>query len=349
MNIEANIRDILALMERPSFCVRDGVILEVNQEAAALGFRPEMAIAPMLGTNQQVYAEFTEGLLHLPLTGSMWSGSARVSKLGDLHLFTLEQEEPQLQAYALAAQELRRPLQNLVAVIEHLAPELNQIGQTSAGIGVQNMNRSIYQLHRLVNNMSDAQDSGIARMELRELTSVVQEIMDRVRDLFESIQVTLDFHNHPERIFSLADVQKLERAIYNLLSNALKHTPTGGTVSVQFYRKGNHVYFTVTDPGTGGTITPEAFRKFLREPGLGDPRDGLGLGITLVRSIAAAHQGNLLFRPVSTGGMQAVLSFPIRQGSSELRAPLLTVDYAGELDHGLVELSEFLPPDLYSL
>lgn len=345
MQIEASLQDILSLMDRPAFGVQDGVILAVNQEAENAGFRSDTAVAPLLQDSRKAYEEFSEGILQLPVRGPLWSGIARISKLGDVDLFALEREEenPELRAYALAAQELRRPLHQVMTVCSQLSQEV-QSGQE-----IPRLNKGLYQILRMVNNMSDAQNIGAPRLELRELTGVMQEIMDHAEVLFEAIGVRLEFSNHPSRIFSLTDVQKLERAIYNLLSNALKYTPVGGTVVVQLARKGNFVHLTVTDPGNGGALSPEDFRKFLREPGLSDPREGLGLGMMLVRSAAAAHQGTVLFRPTEAGGMQAVLTLPIRQGGTELRSPALLVDYAGELDHGLVELSEFLPPELYSL
>ena len=351
MNIEINIRELLSLMDRPAFCVSGNLVTEVNAAAQALGVQAGFSIAELICGDGAEYETYSDGMLYLTLKLPESSPCARVSKLGGQDLFTIEpEEEDHLQALSLAAQELRLPLSQVMSVYETMMPKLEQAASEKEALQLCRMNRSLYQLLRLVGNMSDARSGGIARMELQELTALLAEIMEHAQDLCQAAGVTVVFENHPAHVFSIVDIQKLERAVYNLLSNAIRHTPAGGVIHVQFARRNNSAVLTVSDPGNGASadLSPESFQKYHREPSLFDKQDGLGLGMTLIRSAATAHQGTLLLRPRSEGGMQAVLSFPIRQDTSQLRSPVLRIDYAGERDHGLVELSQFLPPERFS-
>lgn len=351
LKIETNIEDILDLMDRPAFCVDGGVIRAANDAARSRMLSPGENVFPLIRTGAREYEAFSSGCLYLTLCIGDETCGASVTRLGDQDVFTLEKSDGDLtlKAYALAAQELRQPLSQLLAVSDQLFPALEDPENGSTAEQIARMNRSLHQLLRLVGNMSDAATAGAARMELRDVTAVVQEIIDHATPLCQSAQVTLSFENHPVPVYSLLDSQKLERAIYNLLSNSLKHMSPGGEIAVQLKRRVNTLYLTVTDSGDSARsgLSAGMFSRFLREPGMTDGRSGLGLGLTLVRAAAAAHHGALLLDQTSSGGVRATLSFPIQQDSGSLRSPSLHIDYAGERDHGLIELSESLPYQLY--
>ena len=70
--------------------------------------------------------------------------------------------------------------------------------------------------------------------------------------------------------------------------------------------------------------------------------------MVLVQSAASEHQGTVLVDHPEGAGTRVTMTIAIRQnGASLLRSNTLSVDYAGEQDHALIELSEFLPPELY--
>jgi hypothetical protein len=69
--------------------------------------------------------------------------------------------------------------------------------------------------------------------------------------------------------------------------------------------------------------------------------------MVLIRSAAAAHGGTVLMEHPEGMGARITMSLAIRQTSGQLRSNVLMVDYAGERDHGLIELAESLPARLY--
>ena len=106
----------------------------------------------------------------------------------------------------------------------------------------------------------------------------------------------------------------------------------------------------VTDSGSGiaQNVRSSVFSRYLRQPVLEDSRYGIGLGMVLIRT-AAAHPGGTVHIDQPDGaGTRITMTMSIRQSKqATLRSNVLRVDYAGERDHGLIELSECLPTELY--
>lgn len=352
MKVETNISQILDLMDRPAFCAENGVILEANQAAKAKLLVPGTPVKSLIVSGQDDYAAFSSGCLYLTLQLGGKQVGACITRMDNADLFSLDREDenPELRTLSLAAQELRQPLSQMLSIADHLFPGLTELDDPEKARQIALMNRSMHQMLRLVGNMSDAATAGISRIELRDFSAVVQEIVDHAAPLCQSTGAELSFTNHPAPIYTLMDSQKMERAVYNLLSNALRHGSPTGRVGMTLSRRKNTIVLTITNSGrqNASPISAGTFSRFLREPGIQEGRSGLGLGLTLVRSAAAAHQGALLLQALPDGGVQATLTFPIRQEPGTLHSPTVRIDYAGERDHGLIELSESLPPELFS-
>ena len=135
------------------------------------------------------------------------------------------------------------------------------------------------------------------------------------------------------------------------MPNALKYPPTGGSVAVSLNRQGRMVSLQIRDSGSGiaAEVMGSVFRRFQRQPGIEDGRNGIGLGMVLVRSAAVHHGGTVLIDQPDGQGTRVTMTLAIRQdNSSTLRSPILRVDYAGGRNHTLLELSDVLPPQLFS-
>jgi signal transduction histidine kinase len=214
------------------------------------------------------------------------------------------------------------------------------------------LNRRMYQMLRIIGNMSDAVRFAYhdGPQEYVDAVALVREIFDRASAYAETAGFTLQLSAPTAPIYTLANRDLLERAIYNLLSNAMKFSPSGTTISVGLTQQGNRLCLTFDDPGRGidRQVQSSLFQRYQRQPGLEDPSYGLGLGMTLVRLAAAAHGGTVLIDHPKQTGTRVTLTIKVQQNpSNTLRSPVLRVDYAGERDHCLLELSETLPSYLY--
>ena len=170
-------------------------------------------------------------------------------------------------------------------------------------------------------------------------------LCERAEPLFALRGVALRFSASHESHVIAFNAPMLERALLNLLSNALKFTPEGGTVSVRVKCGERHVQLTVADTGRG--IEPERlahiFERYLDTDRLDPaPPHGLGVGLSLCRRIAQGHGGMLVAESAVGKGTAFTLSLPNAR-STDLSLSDRRFDYAGGFDHVLMELSDALP------
>ena len=144
------------------------------------------------------------------------------------------------------------------------------------------------------------------------------------------------------------DRQRLERAVWNLLSNTVKFTPKGGTITAELEYTFSAAVLRIHDSGEG--VSPAqlttAFQGYDRICALGDPRWGAGLGLPLAEHIVRLHGGTLMLHTSEGKGTTAVLSLSLSvPGTAELQfhSPTASIDYTGGYAHELVELSDVLP------
>ena len=346
---------MLDLMIRPGFCVKDNKIIRVNPAAESHQIKVGTPISKLLETGKKEYAEFTGGCLYLTLNIYDQPCGASVTRVEDFDVFLLEQdtEQAELQALALAARELRDPLTSIMTTTDILFPS----AQSDPAMREQmiRLNRGLYQMLRVIGNMSDAgrfASGSASRMETVDITAVMGEIFQKAAVLAEQAGIGLTFTNLKRPVCILADRDILERGVLNLLSNALKFSPRGGTVTASLTKKAGLLILTVQDSGDGVPehIKGSFFNRYLRQPAVEDSRHGLGLGMVLVRSAAARHGGTVLLDQPNGTGARITMTLAIRQNTDTVvQSHRLRIDYAGERDHSLIELSDILPAELYDI
>ena len=339
--------DLLDLMIRPGFYAKENRIVRLNAAAEGLLLSPGMDIRPLILSGLEEFEAFQAGCLYLRLSLSCKGIGACVTKSGDMDVFVLETEDSDsaLQALSLAARELREPLASIMVSSGSL--HIADADAQQAAL----LNRGLHQLLRLVGNMSDAgRMSAVSQLETTEIDAVFAEIFEKAAALAGASHVSVTYQGLERPIACLADREQLERAVLNLISNALKFTPAGGTISASLTRSGKMLRLSICDSGSGisQNLLGSVFSRYLRQPCIEDSRFGLGLGMVLVRSAAANHGGAVLIDQPEGTGTRVTMTMAIQQNASGvLRSPVMRVDYAGEQDHALIELSGCLPASLY--
>ncbi len=351
-----NTAAMLDYIIQPAFCVKDGKILHVNRAAEAYLLTVGGEILPMISIGQEEYQAFTEGCLYLTLSLCDQSYGFTVSHVDGLELFILEPEADngQLRAMALAARELREPLANIMTMADKLFPTISNADAPAAQEQIARINRGLYQMLRVIGNMSDAARytyETAPALEQRDVCGILEEIFSHARELGRLSNIDIRFTAPQEAIYIPVDAQKLERAVYNILSNAMKFTPSGGWIEAKLTNRGSKLYLTVEDSGSGipASLRGTVYSRYLREPSVEDGRHGIGLGMVLVYAAAAAHGGTVLMEQPENGGTRITMTLSTdNDHSGMLRSNILQVDYAGERSHGLVELSDILPHGAYT-
>lgn len=351
MNQTANPAKMLQFITQPAFLVKSGVITEVNDAAAACQITVGTPISEMILLDREDYEVFSSGKLYLALN----VGRAWVSVCDGFHLFCLEDtiSSPELRAFALAAQHLREPLSNAVSGTEMIIQRTDLEG-TDIKKQLSQINRSLYQLIRAVCNMSDVSQLGIvskANSKLCNARYVFGEIFEKTATFTENLGHSLQFRNLKQDIECVLDTQLMERAILNMVSNALKFSPEDSSILVVLKHNENRISLTIENSIQDGYsgLYGNAFNRFLREPGIESGQMGIGLGMSIISRAVSAHGGTILLNFNRRGVVKTTISFPIRTTTEpSAKSPIILLDgYTGGIDSYLVELSDVLPNHYY--
>lgn len=343
---------ILDLIDRPAFCVKDGVVTQANLAARQKQIAVGTQISALLRNDLQAYNEMGNGCLAVTVHCGSDEYLTSVTHTDEYDVFRIEQDlvSPELKALSVAAQHIRVPLATAMTVCDEIFTQMDECPNSQAA----QLNRALFQMHRLICNISDtARYSEIPPIQMQtvNLTAVFDEVFEKATAILQSTGVRVQYTGLDTPVYCLADSEKLSRAVYNILSNAVKFAPTGSKIEAKLVRNGNMLHFTVQDEGPGipREIMANVFSRFLRQPMIEDGRNGIGLGIPLIHAVATMHGGTVLIDHPDGHGTRFTMTLQIRNSDfTTLRTPVLPVgDYAGGRDIALLELSEVLPTEAY--
>ena len=198
---------------------------------------------------------------------------------------------------ATVAHELRTPLTSLHMSI-HLCLE-QAAGPLSdeQGVLLSSAREDCERMRLLAEELLDMGRLAAGRVTL-DLQQVMPEVLvSRAYSSFRTLAadrgITLEHHLGEDLPPVEADRERVHRVFSNLLSNALRHTPTGGTIRIDATRSGAEVRFAISDTGEGiaEANRRKVFEKFVSGPGKGN--QGYGLGLCIARDIVVAHGGEI--------------------------------------------------------
>ena len=236
------------------------------------------------------------------------------------------------------ANQMRGLLSNLYLAASQAIPaearEQDPVLDAKAAV----LDQSFYRLLRLVNSLSSAEYLAAAQpaaLRDADLVKLIGEVCESAGDLAEMLGIHLKF------------ICAMEQLLYHLLSNALKFTPAGGTVTVELKKSGGELLLSVADTGCG--ISPEQmehlFDGYLHTQAV--PRRGLGLGLPLCRAIAERHGGRIAVKSVPGQGSCFTVFLPDRQSGTQVSD--VTPLYASGFNRPLMGLADALPAAAYTV
>ncbi|HSS52623.1 MAG TPA: ATP-binding protein [Thermoanaerobaculia bacterium] len=203
------------------------------------------------------------------------------------------------QFLAMLAHELRNPLAPIRNAVE-LMRQVETVDPTFQP-SREMVERQVKHLGRLVDDLLDVsritQGSIRLRKEVVDLGTIVQRAVEGSRPLIESRAHTVSLRPPAEPVRLEADATRLEQVISNLLNNAAKYTMPGGHVWVTAAREGEEAVVRVRDTGIGvpPDVLDRVFEPFVQQSNgsLARTDGGLGVGLTLVRSLVEMHGGRV--------------------------------------------------------
>jgi len=186
--------------------------------------------------------------------------------------------------------------------VELLAMNLDQLGMTpDQAEYIDSLRRSTKSMQTLIHDLltlERIESEGQREWEAFDLGGLVVEVVEAAQSSAALKQQTLTLHRAGSIPFVKGNVTQLRQASANLVDNAIKYTPEGGTIEVTCDHKNGRLQFAVRDSGYG--ISPERQRRLFerfyraREPGT-DHIAGTGLGLSLVKTVIDRHGGEVWF------------------------------------------------------
>ena len=231
--------------------------------------------------------------------------------------------------------ELRTPLNAIWGWARMLRSGALDEERLRRGLDVIDQNAAV-QL-RLIEDLLDISSivAGKLRFDMRptDVARIVGTVMDSARPSADTKGVTLVATGDSTGAIVRGDTGRLQQAIWNLVSNAVKFTSAGGCVTIATVASGGHVEIVVSDTGAGidPTVLPLVFERFRQgDSGTARAHMGLGLGLAIARSLVEAH-----------GGSVTAVSAGVGYGAAfTIRLPLLPVGHGEQAGSSAVLSSE---------
>ncbi|MEM7716818.1 MAG: GAF domain-containing protein, partial [Cyanobacteria bacterium P01_A01_bin.68] len=207
----------------------------------------------------------------------------------------LELDKQKTEFFQNVSHEFRTPITLIQGPLESAVSSRNGLSYSQSNVALRNSRR----LLRLVNQLLDLQrlDAGRMRSSFRpcNLVEFVSQIIESFRPYCEKKQLNLitDFGECP---VIYLDMEKFDKVVYNLLSNAMKFTPEGGNITIRVKPEGKKCLLQVQDTGIGikQEQISDLFERFRQAEGSENRSyEGTGLGLALVKELVEVHAGEV--------------------------------------------------------
>ena len=226
-----------------------------------------------------------------------------------------ENTQAKLDFFTSVSHDLRTPLTLVAGPLEHILED-GQLGQPQKK-SLQMVRRNVDILRQLVNNILDFRkiESGNMPLEVSRFNfpTAVKEWMNG----FSGSTRTLRYEGE-DTLMIEADMRLLERILFNLLGNSIKHTAQDGTITISVLREGQEAVLKVEDNGEGipQDKLPYIFDRFYQAS---EPTSVTGIGLALVKAVTELHGGTVSVSSVLGQGTRFLVRLPLTQKGAKLK------------------------------
>ena len=228
--------------------------------------------------------------------------------------------EMKLQFFTNISHDLRTPLTLIISPIEQIVKKMelgkmpdNLLGQ------LKNIRKNAQLLLSEANALLDFRrlDVGVETINATsgDIIDLLNSILVSFSDYAEERQIRLSFVHEPPGFIMDYDREKMNKVIYNLLSNALKFTPSGGNIQVGFHTEGDKAVITVADSGKGIPDADKAdiFKRFYQSASNDSSQTGSGIGLHIANDYVRLHHGTISVSDNTPQGSIFKIVLPVSQ------------------------------------
>ncbi|MBW4486987.1 MAG: response regulator [Trichocoleus desertorum ATA4-8-CV12] len=253
----------------------------------------------------------------------------------------IELDRQKTEFFQNISHEFRTPLTLTIGPLESAVAQKEGLAYDQAVIALRNSRR----LLRLVNQLLDLQrlDAGRMQPSFRpcDLTEFVSQVVESFRPYCDKKEITL-FTELQDCPAIYLDLEKFDKVLYNLLSNAMKFTAASGRITVSMQLAGDHCLLKVKDTGIGIRTDqiPHLFERFRQAEGSANRSyEGSGLGLALVKELVELHGGQISVESVYGEG--TTFTVWLQTGLAHLPAEqVIEVPTEAQMSRAAVELAD---------
>lgn len=249
------------------------------------------------------------------LAGVAVARARLVSQLRGANRQLSELDQLKSKFIAIASHELRTPLSVILAYVSSLR---DQADNPRTAAKLDHVLEAAVRLRSLIQDMLNLQyvDTGEPRlnMEIFDMVQMVMGVLEERRDTAEAKKQRFAVKKPQKAMIVRGDRGAMDVVIGNLLNNAIKFTPEGGTIGVAVEEHGDEVWLRVRDTGVGipADQLELIFNRFYQvEPHLRRSHEGLGLGLAVARDLLEAQYGRIWARSDAGAGSEFFVALPL--------------------------------------
>ncbi|HEX7586662.1 MAG TPA: HAMP domain-containing sensor histidine kinase [Patescibacteria group bacterium] len=217
---------------------------------------------------------------------------------------------------SVASHQLRTPLSAIRWETELLLSKFGKGLNEKQKNGIESINLLANRMTRLVGDLLDVARIDQGRLILKKscfnIEAIVQKNVDELMSMAKAKNINLLFKSGSSPVFIVGDEEKLELAIENLISNAIKYTLGQGKVEISIHKKNGLVVFICKDNGVGipEEQQPNVFSKFFRSDNVVKYQtEGTGLGLYIAKNIVEQSGGKIWFQSIE--GVGSIFNFSL--------------------------------------
>lgn len=219
--------------------------------------------------------------------------------------------EYKLRFFTNISHEFRTPLTIIKGAMEHI---MTQEVPGDMKMPLSNIYRSVGRMSRLINQLLEFRKMQNGKLSLAlqetEVVYFVRDIWDTFIDVAEEKSINRTFITQEKTLKVFIDRSYLDKIVHNLLSNAYKYTPNGGSITLAIKHDEKMLKFVVTDTGIG--IAPEKKKELFSRFITGKvSSDSIGIGLNLTWELVRTHHGYIIHEDNPEGGCIFSVSLPL--------------------------------------
>ena len=229
--------------------------------------------------------------------------------------------EMKLQFFTNISHDLRTPLTLIISPLEHIMKKLED-GRTPENMMAQlkNVYKNAQLLLKEVSALLDFRrlDAGGETLNLQsgDIVDHLNSILVSFGDYAEERGIRLSFEHDVDSYVMDYDREKMNKVVYNIFSNALKFTPSGGSVALAFRIDGDNAIISVADTGKGipDSDKPNIFKRFYQSASNDSSQTGSGIGLHIASDYVQLHKGTISVSDNQPVGSIFTITLPAKSG-----------------------------------